>query len=479
MSGTPSVDRVRGGFLAHLDWWFGGGALGPVRRLAAATLVAVGPWIVFVLSLAIISISSAPLLGREGLEDLRLTVTYSFCVAPLAAGPIGLAAAELARQSKEDNLGLPVFDIYGLALVLAGGTSAIIALTIAFAFGIPLSGMGLSFALLCSAAAMLWVCFAVLSAMKLFRPLIGAFLGGILLSVIGTIAAVRLAPSVQLLTMCFSAGLISCVSQSLLSMRAWQSDEPSSFAEVRSLLLEEIWKRRMIGAGVTLALIGIWADKWAFWLSPAGMRSAAGYLHYSRYDSVMFIAHLSMIPTFTAMLMIRETDLARSFKAVQARLQERSNHSSVRRSVDVLTRVAWSGGGKILFIQATIAGMLVLTAPWIARNMSFDFEQFIVLRFALLAVFLYSISYVACIFLLLCGRTRHFLIIQIVFVVANFILSVIFIKTSGFTAYPLFISSLIAAAIAWPVALQSLASYDYLFLLGENESLYALQRPGK
>ena len=214
------------GWRQALDWSLDGGALGPVRRFAGATVVAVGPWIVFVLTLAIISITSAPVLGRAGLQDLRLTVTYAFCFAPMAAGPIGLAAAELARRSRENALDLPVYDITRIALVLAGGLSALLALAISLMLGIAPMGAALSFVLLAAAAAMLWVCFAVLSALKHFRALIAAFLGGIFLSIAGTFAVVRLAPSIDLVLWCFAAGLIFCIAQSLNHLRQRLSYTP-------------------------------------------------------------------------------------------------------------------------------------------------------------------------------------------------------------------------------------------------------------
>ncbi len=472
MTDVPNPKTTGRPWATALDWWLGGGALGPVRSFAAAVVVAVGPWIVFVLALAIISISSAPVLGRAGLEDLRLTVTYAFCFAPMAAAPIGLAAAELARQCKEDGIDLPVYDIFRLALLLAGGFAAILAVVISFALGIAPAGNLFAFALLSCAAAMLWICFAVLAALKLFRLLIAAFLGGIVLAIAGTFAAVRLSPSIELVIWCFAAGLTFCVGQSLAHLRQRFPEALVSLQETSSLLLREIWRRRALGAGVTLALIGIWMDKWAYWLSDEGMRSAAGFMHFSRYDSVMFVAHLSMIPTFAAMLMFREGDLSAAFRTVQRRLQDRASHSSVRMAIDALSRTAWTGSIQLLFVQATIAGMLVLAAPWIATGMSFDFQQFIVLRMAVAAVFLYSITYVAGMVLLLCGRVRHFLLVQAVFVASNLIFSVVFIDGLGFTAYPLFLSSLIAASISWPSAIQSISTYDFLYLLGENESLY-------
>lgn len=480
MTGRPRPDLVlgatRGGqprpWLKVLDWWLDGGALGPVRRFAGATVVAVGPWIVFVLTLAIISINSAPVLGRAGLEDLRVTVTYAFCFAPLAAGPIGLAAAELARRSREGEFDIPVFDISRVALVLAGGASALLALVISLSLGIAPTGAALSFVLLSAAAAMLWVCFAVLSALKLFRLLILAFLGGICLTVAGTVAIVRLAPSVDLLLWCFAAGLIFCIAQSLNHLHRRYHRSPDRVRQALILLRHEIWRRRTLCAGVTLALVGIWTDKWAFWLSPDAMRSPAGFLHFSRYDSVMFVAHLSMIPTFSNMLMLRDRELSVAFRSVQRQMQNHASHKAVRQAIAILAMAARTGGFKLLFVQATIAGMLVLAAPWIAKAMSFDFQQFLVLRVALVALFLYSIFYVASLLLVMCGRIRHFLLVQMVFVVSNVAFSIIFINQAGFTAYPLFLSSLISAAIAWPLAFKSISAYDFYYLLGENESLY-------
>ena len=480
MTGRPRPDLVldatRGGqprpWLKVLDWWLDGGALGPVRRFAGATVVAVGPWIVFVLTLAIISINSAPVLGRAGLEDLRVTVTYAFCFTPLAAGPIGLAAAELARRSREGEFDIPVFDISRVALVLAGGASALLALVISLSLGIAPTGAALSFVLLSAAAAMLWVCFAVLSALKLFRLLILAFLGGICLTVAGTVAIVRLAPSVDLLLWCFAAGLIFCIAQSLNHLHRRYHRSPDRVRQALILLRHEIWRRRTLCAGVTLALVGIWTDKWAFWLSPDAMRSPAGFLHFSRYDSVMFVAHLSMIPTFSNMLMLRDRELSVAFRSVQRQMQNHASHKAVRQAIAILAMAARTGGFKLLFVQATIAGMLVLAAPWIAKAMSFDFQQFLVLRVALVALFLYSIFYVASLLLVMCGRIRHFLLVQMVFVVSNVAFSIIFINQAGFTAYPLFLSSLISAAIAWPLAFKSISAYDFYYLLGENESLY-------
>lgn len=474
---TAAADRGNNaaqsrGWAKALDWWLDGGPLGAVRRFTGATVVAVGPWIVFVLTLAIISISSAPVLGRAGLADLRLTVTYAFCFAPMVAGPIGLAAAELARQSRENHLDLPVYNITRVALILAGGLSALLALAISLILGIAPIGAALSFTLLAAAAAMLWVCFAVLSSLKLFRVLITAFLGGIFLSIAGTFAAVRTAPSIDLLLWCFAAGLIFCIAQSLNHLRQRFSEKPDTIWRAFKLLGSEIWRRRALGAGVTLALAGVWTDKWAFWLSPYGMRSPAGFLHFSRYDSVMFVAHLSMIPTFAAMLMLRERELSAAFRSVQGRMQNHASHLAVRQAIASLTLTARTGGFKLLFVQATLAGLLVLAAPWIAKAMSFDFQQFLVLQIALVAVFLYSILYVASLFILMCGKVRHFLLIQLIFVISNLLLSIFFINQTGCTAYPLFFSSLISVVIAWPLAFKAISEYDFLYLLGENESLY-------
>ena len=460
------------GRLTALDWWLDGGVLGPVRRLVAAIVVAVGPWIVFVATLAIISMTSAPALGRAGLQDLRLTVTYAFCFAPMAAGPVGLAAAELARCTREEALDLPIYDVFRVALALSGVVSAVLALAISMFLNLAPFGAVSSYVLLSAAAAMLWVCFATLSALRSFRVLIMAFLGGITLAIMGTVLVVRFAPSIELLLWCFAAGLIFCVAVSLNHVQKLFAPGHQTVGQAFILLRREIWRRRMLSAGVTLALLGIWADKWVFWLGPDGMLSAAGFRHFSRYDSVMFVAHLSMIPTFSAILLLRERELSVALKTVQGRMQTLASRRAVAQSIEALAQVAWTGGFRLLFVQATIAGMLILAAPWIARGMSFDFQQFLMLRVAIGAVFFFSVAYVGSILILMCGRARHFLLVQAVFFLLNLGLSVAFITRVGVTAYPIFLSSLITAIVAWPIALKSIAEYDFLYMLGENESLY-------
>ena len=93
MSRSSRIHRHLHAAAAEAEWVMTDPLLGSVRKFGAATILAAGPWLVAVAALAIISVTMTPLMSYAAIEDLRLTVVYAFCIAPLLAGPIGAVAA--------------------------------------------------------------------------------------------------------------------------------------------------------------------------------------------------------------------------------------------------------------------------------------------------------------------------------------------------------------------------------------------------
>ena len=453
-------------------WWLSGGVLGPTWRFAAAIVVTAGPWLVAVTALAIIALWLQPVLGKPAFEDLNLSVTYAFCLASLVAAPIGVIAARAVRSNVEENQGNLVLEIFLVAAVRAGLIGQLLAILISLALGLHPLGLVFAYVFLSVAAAMLWISFAVLGALRSYRVMIGAFSAGMAVTVGLCLLSGPLQASACLPVWSFAAGLYLAAGLSLAHVSRQFGKQLDELKAAMTVLDKHTWAMRHLGLAVFLAVATVWADKWFFWFGPVGARSAAGFLHFELYDNVMFLAQLSIIPTFAAMFLFNDGEIEQAVDDFRQTMRDHATLSVIKEAVARLCHVVWSGLFRIAFVQASVTIALALFSPFVSGLLNFSLEQLLLLQVALAAVLLQSVGYLACSVLILCSRTRTFLAVQVLFLLVNISCSFLFFSTVGTTAYAVLTSSLFFAALSGIVGYRSLSSYDYLIFLGENDSLY-------
>ncbi|WP_207102529.1 exopolysaccharide Pel transporter PelG [Paracoccus shandongensis] len=454
------------------EWLLADPLLASVRRFGAAIIVAAGPWLVSVVALAIISVTMTPVMGFAAVEDLRLTVVYAFCIAPLVAGPVGAVAARRISAAVDggDTAGVP--DLFLAAAALSGLVAQAVAVAVCLILGIGPAGVAAGFVFLTATAALLWTSFAVLAAVRSYGFLIAAFTGGMVLSVACALLAAVRAPTTEILIWSFAVGLSFCVALSIRFIQRRFPSDYGAFAQTVMDLLAQLRAGAVLCAGVLFAICGVWMDKWVFWFGPQGVRSAAGFLHSSPYDSVMFLAHLSVIPTYAALLVFHHGDLVAVIERFKAAIEARSTYGLIRARREDLEWVAWNGVGTIVSVQAAVTVGLVLMSPLLAKSLDFSFDQFLMLRVGLIGVFFHSVMFLCCALLLVANRARHFAIMQAAFLLLNLCISLVLHAVIGMSAYAFLASSLLAAAGAFYASYKALNAYDYDFFLGENDSLY-------
>lgn len=463
--------RLRG-FGGDADWLLADPLLGSVRQFGAAVIVAAGPWLVSVVALAIISVTMTPVMGFAAVEDLRLTVVYAFCIAPLVAGPVGAVAARRISAAMDGEGTASAAELFLAACALSGLVAQGIALAVCQVLGIGPAGVAAGFVFLTAAAALLWTSFAVLAAVRSYGFLIAAFTGGMVLSVACALLAAVHAPTTEVLIWSFAAGVSLCVALSIRYIQRLFPSDYGHFAETLLDLLRQLRASAVLCAGVFFAICGVWVDKWVFWFGPEGVRSAAGFLHSSSYDSVMFLAHLSVIPTYAALLVFHHGDLVAVIDRFKGAIEARSTYGLIRTRLAELEGVAWTGVLTIAAVQAAVTVGIVLMSPLLARFLDFSFGQFLMLRVGMIGVFFHSLMFLCCALLLVANRTRHYAIVQGAFLLLNLVISLVLHATIGMSAYAFLASSLLGAAGAFYAAYKALSAYDYDLFLGENDSLY-------
>lgn len=455
-----------------LSWLLGGFLFEPIRTFSKSVIIVAGPWLLSVFALGVISAVIEPVLGRSATEDLRLTIIYSLCIAPLVAGPMGAITARLIRKSIDEDDGHMVPEFFLSALIGSGTLTSLLAMIVCIVLGITDQDTALAFVFLSVATALLWTCLSVLSAMRCYGFLIVAFGFGMLFCLLAAVLAASVDLDIHKLVWAFASGIVFCVALVMARIVDCHKRQDDDLRLGIIVLANEIIRQKYLVFGILLAFCGVWVDKWVLWASPVSERSLSGFLHYSSYDGVMFLAHLSIIPTFAAMHILHEEDVTDAIKRFRRTMNRRANFSTVNAAVNALVARVWNGIFLIVFVQATITASLVLIAPIMSQLMHFDFRQFLMLRVGLLAVFVHSIFYVSSSVLVVCGRHRLFFIVQLVFFLANLLFSIAFFLAVGPSAQGIFAASLIAALICFLVAYRSLQKFHYLELVGENEALF-------
>ena len=286
--------------LRGLHWLFDGPLLGPIVAFAGSTILSVGPWLVSVLVLSLISIALTPVLGRSGISDVRLSVAYGFAIALLVAAPLAVLTARLTRRAAERQSGLLVPELYTVCLLVSGIGTQIVALATVFFFSITPIGLSVAFVILAANCAMLITGFGLLMALGETWRLIGTFLFGIMIGLAAALLTTRWATTVESLIWSFSLGL--WVSHHLMFTPTRRRSAPD-LGGARSGVRRAADRRqssRLLFLGHRLRRPRDLGGQGRILVSPTGIVADSGFYHFPTYDSVMFLAHLSMIPTVVA-----------------------------------------------------------------------------------------------------------------------------------------------------------------------------------
>lgn len=475
MSDAPATNRVPSLLSETLSWALNGPLIHPIRQFSNSVIIVAGPWLLSVVALAVVSIGMEPVIGRAAMESTRLTIIYALCLAPLVGGPVGAIAARLVRSAVEENDLHLVPDILLVSSLLVG----LVALFMAAVLSIVMINdveIALAFIVLTVSTGLLWNSLAILSALRKHAFLVMSFAYGTTVSVFAIFLLARSNLRIELLIWSFAGGTIACLALILARLLVGNSSSTGGITRAVGTLQRELAQRRLLVLGIVFAFCGVWVDKWVLWLGPLGMESSIGLLHFGTYDSVMFIAHLSIVPTFAAMHILHDGEITQSVKNFRSTLEQNANFSLLRAAVESLSVCVWGGIFTIIFVQATVTATLVLLTPILSNLMHFDFSQFLLLRVGLIAAFVHSIFYLSSAVLLLCNRHSLFCFVQFVFLLANLAFSTGFMLTVGPSAYGLLAGSLVASILSFIIAYRSLHRFDYISLVAENHSFYGESR---
>lgn len=444
-----------------------------------AAVVAAGPWLFTILSLALITLTVERIVGLDRLADFRIVIIYAFATSLVLTAPVTIVATRLVADAlwrRETRIVRPLLlgsYIVAVAAVAPPTLLLIVLLGVPADLGLVLTAMSLTVALI-------WVALSFCGAVRDYMGVTASFLSGLLLSLVLSIAAALMGLGPRGMAWGFLGGLTVVLVG--LTTRVLQTfPEPvTSLREGLASMLDGLRRYRLLAWGALIGTAAVWVDKWVFWLSPAGERVDAGLIHAPLYDSAMFIASLVIIPSLAQFVMRLETGFFERYQHYYGTIKAHGTMaqieaSRVRLKSDTLDHLVL-----ITIAQVGICAALVLAAPAIVDMLNLQYRQIAILRYGALGSVFQFIFIAATSMLLFFDRRRLFLMLQVVFLLLNLGLSMLSLAGGeDFYGTGYFLACLIASLIAYVMAERTFANLNYLTFIGNNPSIEAASGSGR
>lgn len=444
-----------------------GDLLGLAAGYVHAAFAASGAWIFTILTLAAVTVLAPRVGAYDDVQAFRLIVVYDFAFSLVLTGPITMIVTRYCSDR------LFAGDVSGLPGTLVG------ALVVVYATQVPIAALfytrvasldaWTTLAAVCCYAlvAGTWVVSVFLSTLKEFAAVSRTFAAGMAVSLAGTVGLAPVGGAAGMLVG-FSLGLV--VIQFTLVARVF-AEFPYAVRAPFDFLpyFRRHWE---LAAGGAVYYAAIWVDKWVMWWAPERERLASGLVSYPDYDSALFLACLTMVPSMAVFIVAVETDFFERYQRFYRGIARHATYDEIARSQRGLVASVFEGARKLLLLQAGVAAAAIVAAPWVFELVGVNFAQMGMFRLGVLAVVFHLLVVHLMILLSYLDLNRSVLWLSALLLVSNGVLTWV-AREAGFAyyGYGYFLAAVATFLVAAFVAMRYLDDLPYHTFISGNASV--------
>lgn len=442
-----------------------------VAAMGHAAVVAAGPWIFTIVSLALITLTTQQLIGIEALLNFRIIIIYAFAASLVTAAPITIVATRLLADALWQKRFGEVRGLLIASYVLSVAAVAPLALALALYFDV-LPRLAISLVALSGMVALIWVALSFCGAVRDYKGVTLSFLIGLFVSLLASVVAAISGLGPVGMLWGFMAGLTT-IFFGLTSRVLATFPQPAADPRVGlRALADGIHRYRQLALGALAGTAGVWIDKWVFWFSPVGESIGGGLVHAPLYDSAMFIASLTLIPSLSAFVIKLETDFFNGYQRYYGTIQEHGTIRQIEGARQELATYTLDNFVLITVVQAGLCAVILLLAPAIVETLNLQFRQIAILRYGALGAVFHFVLIAATSILVFFDRRALFLALQLLFLLLNLGLTAITIRLGeDFFGVGYFLACLIVSFAAYILAVSTFKRLNYLTFIGNNPSI--------
>jgi uncharacterized membrane protein len=384
------------------------------EAFGAGALVSCGPWLLSVLTLALIGVLARGSVARSEVNLFFAIITNIFAFSLILTGPLQLIVtryiADLVYLRRHTQV---VPSLLGALLLTS---AALYTIGLPFVLRLELEpSIWIGMLALFAVVGGIWITMLFISATRRYDRIFIAFAVGSVVSLVAAWLGGRTlgVPGLVWGYLCGQGILL----YSLVTVIAieFPRGRGLSFAFLGHFRLHP--RLALVGLFYNLA---IWVDKLLFWHHPDTGVSLRLFLHTSPvYDLPAYLAYLSIVPGMAFFTVRIETDLADAYARYFDRVLERGTLGEIRAVKHEIAHILGDGARRLLRIQGLVCLTLILLAPGLVRLLGLDWVHLPVLRVHLLAVLPQMLIVVAITTLYYFDSQRDSLILSATFVLTN------------------------------------------------------------
>ncbi|MBM3767981.1 MAG: hypothetical protein FJW32_21555 [Acidobacteria bacterium] len=345
--------------------------LGVLEGYGHSAMAAAGPWLITIVSLTSINLLSADRADPNDVAAFRLITIYNFGFSLVLGGPITQIITRYLSDLIYHKNVRPAPGMLLAALALTGATQMPL---IALFYGTVLQAPPVVKAAAIAhyfLVAMLWIVSVFLTALKEHKVVTGAFAVGMSVATIASVALARPYGAAGML-----AGFTAGLSLIFFPLAA------RVFAEYRHRVersweflghFKKYWPLAISGCAYNAA---IWVDKWIMWFAPEREALPIGLISYPDYDSAMFLAYLSIIPSLALFVLSIETEFFEHYLRFYGEIQRHATLDRIRKNHSTILDCIMESARNFLVLQAGCSAAAILFAPQVFELLHLNAIQY-------------------------------------------------------------------------------------------------------
>ena len=444
-----------------------------IAAVGHAAVIAAGPWLFTILSLAAITLTTERVAGLETLAAFRIVIIYAFAVSLVLTAPVTMIATRLVADAlwlrKPEAVRPLLLGAYAVAVVMTGIGSLVL-----IAYFQPPKTTAAALAAGSMLVGLIWVVLSFCGAVRDYQGVTISFLVGLIVSVLASVSAAILGAGSAGIAFGFLSGLtVTFFGLTWRVLATFPQPVTNPMQGLRALAagVPDYWR---LALGALAGTAGVWIDKWIFWFSPAGEQLSVGLFHAPLYDSAMFISSLGIIPALSAFVMRLETDFFERYQQYYATISGHGTYGQIEQARSRMHNFTMDNLTLITVAQIGVCAVLALTAPLIITALGLQFRQVAILRYGALGS-VFQFIFIACsAMLLFFDRRRLYLALQCGFFVLMSGLTLVSVYLGPDTyGVGYFLACLVSGILAYALADRTFSNLNYLTFVGNNPSIKA------
>ncbi len=231
-------------------------------------------------------------------------------------------------------------------------------------------------------------------------------------------------------------------------------------------------KYRELALGGLFYNAAIWIDKWVMWFAPEAVELPSKMIFYQDYDSAMFLAFLTIIPSLALFVFSVETHFFRHYRRFYEQILAHAPMVRLRQYQSEITESIFAGGRNLIFLQGAICFVVILLAPRIFDFFNMFFMQLGMFRLGTLGALFHVLLVFECIILSYFDCRKATMNIYLFFMATNAIFTYIAMDAGfAYYGYGYFLSAAISFILAGFVLASHVRKLAFHSFITNNTSI--------